>query len=126
MIRMSGTVLKFQRAVAVATIGLLALAALCMLTPAHSAPFKYVVEGPVDIAFVIRKSDLVKTDKGGRAVQRMGKVTSISANILRLGSTCYCKWQGYAETQVRKYANKRWWCTPRGIELHPEQWAQLN
>lgn len=122
---MSGMVLC-QRGVAAARVGLLALAAFCTLTPANSAPFEYVDEGPGDIVFVIRKGELVKTDQGGRVVQRIGKVTSISANIMRVGPTYYCKWQGFAETQARKYASKRWWCTPRGIELHPEQWSQLN
>ena len=126
IIQILGMDFKFQRGVAVATFGLLALTALCTLTPAHSAPFDYVDEGPSDIVFVIRKGELVKTDQGGRVVQRMEKVTSVSANIMRVGSIYYCKWQGFAETQASKYASKRWWCTPRGIELHPEQWPQLN
>ena len=63
IIKILGIDLKFLRGVAVAIVGLLALAAHCTLVPANSAPFDYVEEGPSDIVFVIRKGELVTTDQ---------------------------------------------------------------
>ncbi len=104
---------------------LLVSSGLGALTPALSSTYSFVDEGPSDIGFEIRNGFLVKVDMQGRAVQRMGSAQYVTPSIVRVGTTYYCQWEGFAELQVKRYnypSVRRWWCTPRGIEAHPQGW----
>lgn len=105
--------------------GILASSSLCLLLPLRAEGNGYVDEGPGDAAFELRSGEVVQTDLGGKVVKRLGKAQPVSPDIVKVGSTYYCKWKGFAETQVKKFGAKRWRCTPRGIEAHPTPWPQV-
>jgi hypothetical protein len=78
--------------------------------------------GYVDTAgdgyFVIRNGALYTQVLGEKTYTRIGVPVRISGNIIRVGSTYYCRWEGYAEHQVKKFNNvgAKWQCTSNGIQ----------
>ena len=83
--------------------------------------FGYVDYGPGDTFFEIRNGSLYAIGFGGKPYKEIGKPVKVNSNILRVDSTYYCRWEGYAEQQVKKFnsSGAQWYCTPSGIRAKP-------
>lgn len=89
----------------------------------------YVDEGPGDIGFAVSNNILFKTDLQDRLVKEMGPVEVVTPNIIKVDSIYYCRWEGFADEQVKQLlgsSSRRWWCTPRGIEIHPTGYPPVS
>jgi hypothetical protein len=83
---------------------------------ANAGDFGYV-DTVGDGYFVIKNGVLYTQVLGEKTHVRIGVPTRISDYIVRVGSTYYRRWEGYAEHQAKKFRSTGiiWHCTPDGL-----------
>ena len=87
-------------------------------TPIQAASVTYVDYGPGDTYFEIKNGSMYQFGIGGGGIKIDGVPKRITSNIIKVGSVYYCRWEDYAEKQVKKFSATvaQWQCTSNGIQ----------
>jgi len=87
-------------------------------TPIQAASVSYVDYGPGDTFFEIRNGSMYNVGMRGNAIKIDGVPKRITSNIIKVGSVYYCRWEDYAEKQIKKLSAtvSQWQCTSNGIQ----------